>query len=104
MNTRGPYKQYTVNGNDTIPRRTVYRKRQRLQFEVDEQIRKNIDEESIDHLQHDANGQDTDFSDSDSSVSQSQRFESEVEEPDQQDRIIVDNRNAEEESTDENYD
>jgi hypothetical protein len=47
MNTRGPYEQYTVNGNDTIPRRTVYRKRQRLQFEVDEQIRKNLDEVCI---------------------------------------------------------
>lgn len=33
--TRGPYKQYTVNG---IPRRTEYRQRQRLLIEVNEQI------------------------------------------------------------------
>ena len=33
--SRGPYKQYTVNG---IPRRTEYRERKRLLLEVSEQL------------------------------------------------------------------
>lgn len=38
MSTRGPYKQYTVNGSGSIPRRTIYRKRKRLLLEVGEQM------------------------------------------------------------------
>jgi hypothetical protein len=46
--TRGPYKQYTVNGSSGIPRRTEYRERQRLLIEVNsEQVEVETDCEAV---------------------------------------------------------